>query len=214
MAIKQGGLGLQHPRTNAISSYMSTTKRCLQYAHQGVWLGFNKNRPILPDSIRSLYLDWETSNDRTWTIFRKYMHDFTSICCGQAHSQLDYDFNTSINKSRETIKEHAAIKMRKEGTQTAILHSMISLLSNSSTYGATSSLNPPSNTPFPTTHLCPPTFPDEDIVVAVDYLKARSSIKSSIYKHWGKVTARDLFSRHYKICPDAFDLVYWDCMGK
>eukprot|EP00956_Cyclotella_meneghiniana_P036730 scaffold129731_cov22-Cyclotella_meneghiniana.AAC.1 len=60
-----------------------------------------------------------------------------------------------------------------------------------------------------------PTFPDEDIVVAVDSLKAaRSSIKSSIYKHWGKVTARDLFSRRYKICPDAFDLVYWDCMGK
>ena len=114
MAIKQGGLGLQHPRTNAISAYMSTTKRCLQYAHQGVWLGFNKNRPILPDSIRCLYLDWETSNDRTWKIFRKYMHDFTSICCSQAHSHLDYVFNTSINKSRETIKEHAAIKMRKE----------------------------------------------------------------------------------------------------
>eukprot|EP00956_Cyclotella_meneghiniana_P043801 scaffold288090_cov76-Cyclotella_meneghiniana.AAC.3 len=116
MSIKQGGLGLQHPRTNAISSYMSTTKRCLQYAHQGVWLGFNKSRPILPDSIHILYLDWETSNDRTWTIFRKYMHDFTSICCTQAHSHLDYvfNFNTSINKSRETIKEHAAIKMRKE----------------------------------------------------------------------------------------------------
>ena len=59
-----------------------------------------------------------------------------------------------------------------------------------------------------------PTFPDEDIVVAVNSLKARSSIKSSIYRHWGKVTARDLFSRRYKICPDAFDLVYWDCMGK
>ena len=62
-AIKQGGLGLQHPRTNTISSYMSTTKRCLQYTHQGIWLGYNKNRPILPHSIRHLYSDWETSKD-------------------------------------------------------------------------------------------------------------------------------------------------------
>jgi len=99
ISIKRGGLGLQHPRTNAISSYMSTTKRCLQYANQGIWLGYNKNRPILPNSIRHLYSDWETSNDRTWTILRKYAHDFTSICCTQAHSHPDYVFNASLNKS-------------------------------------------------------------------------------------------------------------------
>lgn len=109
----------QHPRTNAISSYMSTTNRCLQYAHQEIWLGYNKKRPILANSIRDLYLysDWETSNDRTWTIFRKYVHDFTSICCTEAHSYLDYAFNASLNKSRETIKEHTNKKNEKRSPQ-------------------------------------------------------------------------------------------------
>jgi hypothetical protein len=40
-----------------------------------------------------------------------------------------------------------------------------------------------------------PIFPDEDIVIADGSTKVRSSVKSSIYKHWGKATARELFSR-------------------
>ena len=43
MSIAQGGLGFQHPRANAITAYMMSTKRSLQYAQQGVWLGFNKD---------------------------------------------------------------------------------------------------------------------------------------------------------------------------
>jgi hypothetical protein len=39
-----------------------------------------------------------------------------------------------------------------------------------------------------------PIFPDEDIVIAVSSTKVQSSVKSSIYKHWGKTTARELFS--------------------
>jgi hypothetical protein len=57
ISIQQGGLGIQSPRTNAIIAYMTTTKRCLQYVHQGVWLGFNKPRPLLPRTITSLYED-------------------------------------------------------------------------------------------------------------------------------------------------------------
>jgi hypothetical protein len=36
ISIQEGGLGIQSPRSNAITSYMTTTKRCLQYAKQGV----------------------------------------------------------------------------------------------------------------------------------------------------------------------------------
>jgi hypothetical protein len=39
VAIQEGGLKIQSPRTNAITAYMTTAKRCLQYAQQGVWLG-------------------------------------------------------------------------------------------------------------------------------------------------------------------------------
>ena len=35
ISINEGGLGIQNPRTNAITAYMTTTKRCLQYAHDG-----------------------------------------------------------------------------------------------------------------------------------------------------------------------------------
>jgi hypothetical protein len=59
-----------------------------------------------------------------------------------------------------------------------------------------------------------PIFPDEDIIIAVGSTKVQSSVKSSIYRHWGKTTARKLFSRRHKIMMDDFDLVYWDGMGK
>jgi hypothetical protein len=79
ISIAQGGLGIQSPRTNAITAYMSTTKRCIQYIHQGVWLGFNKPRPQLPPPIQVLYNDWESSNSRTWLIFWKYLKAFNDI---------------------------------------------------------------------------------------------------------------------------------------
>jgi hypothetical protein len=64
--IQEGGLGIQSPHTNAITAYMTTSKRCLQHAQQGVWLGHNKPRPLLPTPITILYQDWESSQNRTW----------------------------------------------------------------------------------------------------------------------------------------------------
>ena len=55
MSIKAGGLGLQHPRTCAVTQFMLTTKRCLQYCHDGVWLGYNKPRPRFPHTITHLF---------------------------------------------------------------------------------------------------------------------------------------------------------------
>jgi hypothetical protein len=51
ISINKGGLGIQNPLTNAITAYMTTTKRCLQYAHDGIWLGFNKPKTPLPPSV-------------------------------------------------------------------------------------------------------------------------------------------------------------------
>ena len=112
LSIKQGGLGIQSPRLHAIPSYMSTSKRCLQYALQGVWLGFNRPRPTLPYSITSLYIDWETSNTRSWQIFRKYLPIFNSICGSDNGTSTDYVFETSLNASREKIKEFGSKKVK------------------------------------------------------------------------------------------------------
>jgi hypothetical protein len=112
ISIQQGGLGMQSPRTNAIIAYMTTTKRCLQYVHQGVWLGFNKPRPLLPPTITSLYEDWESSTNRTWEIFRKYLKTFNSVSLEHPDTDNDYIFKASLNGSKDKMKEYAAKQLR------------------------------------------------------------------------------------------------------
>eukprot|EP00956_Cyclotella_meneghiniana_P041000 scaffold211404_cov36-Cyclotella_meneghiniana.AAC.3 len=108
MSIKSGGLGLQHPRTCAVTHFMLTMKRCLQYCQDGVWLGFNKPRVPLPPSITSLFDHWDTSNTRVMRNFRHYVNDFAEVCAGSADATIEFIFDTSINKCRETMKEHAS----------------------------------------------------------------------------------------------------------
>jgi hypothetical protein len=112
ISIQQGGLGIQSPRTNAIIAYMTTTKRCLQYVHQGVWLGFNKPRPLLPPTITSLYEDWESSTNRTWEIFRKYLKTFNSVSLEHPDTDNDYIFKASLNSSKDKMKEYAAKQLQ------------------------------------------------------------------------------------------------------
>jgi hypothetical protein len=76
ISIKEGGLGIQNPRTNAINTYMTTSKRCLQYTQEGVWLGFNENGREFPPAIKFLYEDWDRSHNRSWVIFRNYLDTF------------------------------------------------------------------------------------------------------------------------------------------
>lgn len=112
LSLRQGGLGLQHPRANAISSFMTSTKRCLQYTHQGVWLGFNKPRPFLPHSITSLFNEWESSDSKHWVIFRKYLDTFAEICYQDAEDPSDFIFKASLNGCREKAKEFASEQIR------------------------------------------------------------------------------------------------------
>jgi hypothetical protein len=87
---------------------MTTTKRCLQYAQQGVWLGLNKPRPILPTPITLLYQQWESSQNQSWSIFRKYLNTF------QPDSDHDYVFKASLNRSRKKMKEYSARQLKKK----------------------------------------------------------------------------------------------------
>jgi hypothetical protein len=113
MSINQGGLGLQNPRGNAITSYMTSSKRCLQYAFEGVWLGRDKPRPMLPTSITSLYRGWETDTCRSWTMFRRYLPTFAEMTCAEAELPSDYIFKASLNGSREKAKEFSSAMMKK-----------------------------------------------------------------------------------------------------
>ena len=110
MSVKQGGLAIQSPRTNAIISFMSTTKRCLQYVQQGIWLGEYKPRPLLPRAVTILYDDWQTSNNRMWKIFNKYLPDFNNLT-KRPESPTHYVFKTSVNASREKAKEFASDRL-------------------------------------------------------------------------------------------------------
>jgi len=114
ISVQEGGLGIQSPRANAIASYMTTTKRCLQYAKQGVWLGVNKLRPLLPASITLLYDQWESSQNRTWQIFRKYLPVFNNVSVHQPDSDHDYIFKASLNGSREKMKQYSSIQVKKK----------------------------------------------------------------------------------------------------
>jgi hypothetical protein len=59
-----------------------------------------------------------------------------------------------------------------------------------------------------------PTFPDEDITLAIGANKIRSSIRKAIYSHWGRSVAKNLFSKRDKVLRSSFDFIYWDCMNK
>jgi hypothetical protein len=113
LTVNQGGLGLQHPRANAITAYMTSSKRCLQYAFEGVWLGRDKPRPLLPPSITSLYSSWQTDPAKSWSIFRQYLPTFTSISIADAAKDTDYIFKASLNGSREKMKEYSSRMMKK-----------------------------------------------------------------------------------------------------
>jgi hypothetical protein len=112
ISIKEGGLGIQNPQTNAINAYMTTSKRCLQYSQEGVWLGFNKNRPQFPPAIQLLFNDWDSSSNRSWVIFNKYHHTFNNISFHQPESPTDYIYKASLNGSREKIKEHSSRQIK------------------------------------------------------------------------------------------------------
>jgi hypothetical protein len=93
---------------------MTTTKKCLQYAHEGVWLGFNKPKPPLPPSMKLLYNNWHTSTNRTSQIFNKYLPTCTTIVRNQPTTPHDNVFKASLNGTREKMKEYSAQQLKRK----------------------------------------------------------------------------------------------------
>jgi hypothetical protein len=94
---------------------MTITKRCLQYAHEGVWLGFNKPKQTLPPSIKLLYSNWTTSTrNRTWQIFNKYLPTCTMIARNKPTMPQDYVFQASLNGTCKKMKEYSARQLKLE----------------------------------------------------------------------------------------------------
>ena len=65
-----------------------------------------------------------------------------------------------------------------------------------------------------TSSFTPSAFPNEDIVISVNSVKVRSSVRDAVYKHWGKKKAKALFEKRDKVAPWSFDDIYWDDMDK
>ena len=83
MTAKQGGLGIQHPRSTAIPMYFLAMKRNMQYATEGVWTSNHTPTIALPGHLRSLYNDWENNSLPSLAPFRKYYKDFQTICVNE-----------------------------------------------------------------------------------------------------------------------------------
>ena len=120
MSIKQGGLGLPHPMQSAIPTAIITTKRCIQFATEGVWISDDFAPVILPPSITSLHSDWKSSNLTCFKVFNKYLADFVTICTPPPDTQQTpitnptqrFIYNTSINRCRDLIRERTSFHIR------------------------------------------------------------------------------------------------------
>ena len=120
MSINQGGLGLPHPMYSAIPTAVITTKRCIQFATEGVWVSDEFDPVQLPPAITHLFRNWKSSDLTSFKVFNKYLQDFTEICTPPPDSQQQtitnptkhFIFKTSINRSRDLIKQHTSIYLR------------------------------------------------------------------------------------------------------
>ena len=71
MAVARGGLGIQHPRSNAIPTMVLTIKRIIQYATQGIYLGPTVPQHKLPSTITNVYKNWKTSSSKLFQFFQE-----------------------------------------------------------------------------------------------------------------------------------------------
>jgi hypothetical protein len=118
MATRAGGLGIQNPTSSAIPTLILTTKRNIQYATEGVWIGDTMPVVPLPPAITALYSNWKTSSFRLFTLFRKYSPEICDICVKSTNTTGNTDkmdffiYQSSLNTCRERIKMAAATRKK------------------------------------------------------------------------------------------------------
>ena len=110
MSVSTGGLGLQHPMSAAIPTFILQTKRNLQYMNTGVWVSDTLPPVTLPPHITSLFSNWKTSSSHTFTIFRQYYSTIADVCVSDEFEgdKTEFFINKSgINTCRERVSFEA-----------------------------------------------------------------------------------------------------------
>ena len=107
LSTSQGGLGLLTPTTSAVPTFMLTSRKCIQYAVNGVWIGRTQPPIPLPDNITSFYNNWKTSTLTPFLFFWKYLPSMVDTC---VHTMEDdntnfFLYHSSLNTCRQRIKE-------------------------------------------------------------------------------------------------------------
>ena len=113
MSSNCGGLGLQHPRCTAISTFVLNTKRCIEYTTNGVWVGRTSAPVGLPPCITSLYENWRSSDAHTFRIFNCYASDMASICVrgNPANPLTEFIYNLGPNLCKDRLKDEAGARI-------------------------------------------------------------------------------------------------------
>jgi hypothetical protein len=114
MSTKAGGLGIPHPRSTAIPTFILNTKRCIQYATDGIWIDQTTPKITLPYYITNLYSNWETSDAHLFQVFRKYIKPISNICVSELVDDDPVEHfihKSSLNNCRERIKLKAASRI-------------------------------------------------------------------------------------------------------
>ena len=106
MGTSQGGLGLLHSTTLAVPTFMLASRKCIQYAVNGVWIGGIRPPVPLPDNITSFYKNWKTS---TLTPFQFSQKDLQSMVDTCVHTMEEdntniFLYNSSLYICRQQIK--------------------------------------------------------------------------------------------------------------
>jgi len=103
MAVAKGGLGIQHPRSNAIPMMILATKRLIQYAAEGIYLGPTVPQHKLPSTITNIYKNWKTSPSKIFRFSRKYQEDICNVCVSEQVDNHMYFFmeKSSLNTRRK-----------------------------------------------------------------------------------------------------------------
>ena len=80
----------------------------------GIWIGHNYDPVLLPPQILSLFSNWNTSQSKTFRIFRKYWMDIATVCVSNKveNRMQHFLYKSSFNTCQEQIKTVAASRSR------------------------------------------------------------------------------------------------------
>jgi len=113
---KMGGLGINTPRSKAIPASILATKGTLNSIYNGIFLGQQRKRFMLPTSITSLYADRENNPSTTFQIFNKYAPAIARLCTGDNTTEGISKFinDTPINKCHDIINKQTSHSMQQD----------------------------------------------------------------------------------------------------